>query len=209
MAHRPGPPGEVVYSPVGCDLKHYPDQVDVCLVEGGVANQDNLELAHQVRRRTKILISFGDCAVTANVPGMRNLLGGRPGAEAGLPGAGRQRCPTAPRPRHCAGTAGSGAALASSDPIDILHARLSRPSRSHQSHPGTLAPGESPDMVWARNDQIWVGKEANSAINSKLKIQNSTPQCPSLSPTPPSPTLPIPIPIPSHYPYTHHAPRSP
>ncbi|WP_275574921.1 oxidoreductase [Neosynechococcus sphagnicola] len=43
---------------------------------GGVANQDNLELIHAVRHRTKLLISFGDCAVTANVPGMRNMLGG-------------------------------------------------------------------------------------------------------------------------------------
>ncbi|MDA0866548.1 MAG: oxidoreductase [Cyanobacteria bacterium] len=67
---------EVVYSPVACDLKDYPENVDVCLVEGGVANQDNLELAHQIRDRTKILVSFGDCAVTANVPGMRNRLGG-------------------------------------------------------------------------------------------------------------------------------------
>jgi NAD-reducing hydrogenase small subunit len=67
---------EVVYSPVGSDIKHYPDQVDVCLVEGAIANEDNLELIHLVRQRTKILISFGDCAVTANVPGMRNLLKG-------------------------------------------------------------------------------------------------------------------------------------
>ncbi len=67
---------EVVYSPVGSDLKAYPTAVDVCLVEGGIANQDNLELIHQVRRNTKVLISFGDCAVTANVPGMRNMLGG-------------------------------------------------------------------------------------------------------------------------------------
>lgn len=67
---------EVVYSPVGSDLKHYPDNVDVCLVEGGIANEDNLELILQVRRQTKILISFGDCAVTANVPAMRNMLGG-------------------------------------------------------------------------------------------------------------------------------------
>jgi NAD-reducing hydrogenase small subunit len=67
---------DVVYSPVGCDLKDYPDNVDVCLVEGGVANEDNLELLLQVRRQTKILISFGDCAVTANVPAMRNMLGG-------------------------------------------------------------------------------------------------------------------------------------
>jgi NAD-reducing hydrogenase small subunit len=67
---------DVVYSPVGCDLKEYPEGVDVCLVEGGIANEDNLELIHQVRARTKFLISFGDCAVTANVPAMRNMLGG-------------------------------------------------------------------------------------------------------------------------------------
>lgn len=67
---------DVVYSPVGSDLKEYPENVDLCLVEGGVANQDNLELIHQVRQRTKLLISFGDCAVTANVPAMRNMLGG-------------------------------------------------------------------------------------------------------------------------------------
>jgi len=67
---------EVVYSPVGCDLKEYPENVDVCLVEGGIANEDNLELIYQVRKRTKTVISFGDCAVTANVPAMRNMLGG-------------------------------------------------------------------------------------------------------------------------------------
>ncbi|WP_411867843.1 oxidoreductase [Vulcanococcus limneticus] len=67
---------EIVYSPVGSDVKTYPDNVDVCLVEGGVANSDNLELLQQVRARTRVLISFGDCAITANIPGMRNMLQG-------------------------------------------------------------------------------------------------------------------------------------
>lgn len=66
---------DVVFSPVGSDLKEYPEGVDVCLVEGAIANEDNLELIRQVRKRTKILISFGDCAVTANVPAMRNMMG--------------------------------------------------------------------------------------------------------------------------------------
>lgn len=65
---------EVVYSPIA-DIKDYPEGVDLCLVEGAVANEDNLELIQKVRKRTKILVSFGDCAVTANVPGMRNMLG--------------------------------------------------------------------------------------------------------------------------------------
>ncbi len=67
---------DVVFSPVGSDLKEYPEDVDVCLVEGAVANEENLELLYKVRRQTKTLISFGDCAVTANVPAMRNMMGG-------------------------------------------------------------------------------------------------------------------------------------
>lgn len=65
---------DVVFSPVGTDVKAYPEHVDVCLVEGAVANVDNLELALLLRARTALVISFGDCAVTANVPGLRNLL---------------------------------------------------------------------------------------------------------------------------------------
>jgi len=65
---------EIVYSPV-VDMKEYPENVDVCLIEGAICNEDNLELLHKVRQRTKVLVSFGDCAVTANVPAIRNQLG--------------------------------------------------------------------------------------------------------------------------------------
>jgi NAD-reducing hydrogenase small subunit len=65
---------DLVYSPV-IDVKEYPPDVDVCLIEGAICNEDNLELLHKVRARTKVLVSFGDCAVTANVPAMRNQLG--------------------------------------------------------------------------------------------------------------------------------------
>jgi NAD-reducing hydrogenase small subunit len=67
---------EIVYSPVASDIKTFPSDVDVCLVEGGVANTDNLELLHQVRANSRVLVSFGDCAITANIPGMRNMLSG-------------------------------------------------------------------------------------------------------------------------------------
>jgi NAD-reducing hydrogenase small subunit len=65
---------EIVFSPV-MDVKEYPEQVDVCLIEGAICNEDNLELVHKVRMRTKVLVSFGDCAVTGNVPAIRNQLG--------------------------------------------------------------------------------------------------------------------------------------
>jgi NAD-reducing hydrogenase small subunit len=65
---------DIVYSPFA-DLKEFPDNVDVTLVEGAIANEENLELAHLVRQKSKMVISFGDCAITANVPAMRNMLG--------------------------------------------------------------------------------------------------------------------------------------
>lgn len=65
---------DIVYSPV-LDCKVYPENVDAVLVEGAVANEDNLHFIQLVRQRTKLLVSFGDCAVTGNVTAMRNPLG--------------------------------------------------------------------------------------------------------------------------------------
>lgn len=65
---------ELVYSPV-VDLKEYPENVELCLVEGAVCNEDNRAMIQRVRSRTKVLVAFGDCAVTANVPAIRNQLG--------------------------------------------------------------------------------------------------------------------------------------
>ncbi|MCT0198341.1 oxidoreductase [Synechococcus sp. CS-1325] len=67
---------DVVFSPIASDVKTYPEHVDVALVEGGVGTSDNLALIRQVRQRTRLLVAFGDCAITANVPGMRNRLQG-------------------------------------------------------------------------------------------------------------------------------------
>ena len=65
---------DLVYSPV-VDVKEFPENVDVCLIEGAVCNEDNLEILHKIRARSKVLVSFGDCAVTGNVPAIRNQLG--------------------------------------------------------------------------------------------------------------------------------------
>lgn len=64
---------ELCASPI-TDYKDFPE-VDVTLVEGAVANEEHLEHIRHVRARTKILISFGDCAVTGNVTAMRNAYG--------------------------------------------------------------------------------------------------------------------------------------
>jgi len=65
---------DLVYSPIA-DVKDFPKDVDVTLVEGAVANEDNRELALAVRENSKIVVSFGDCAVSGNVTALRNPMG--------------------------------------------------------------------------------------------------------------------------------------
>jgi NAD-reducing hydrogenase small subunit len=64
---------DLVYSPLA-DVKEFPEAVDVTLVEGAVANVDHLELAQKIRARSRLVVSFGDCAVTGNVTSLRNRL---------------------------------------------------------------------------------------------------------------------------------------
>ncbi len=56
------------------DLKH-PDEggVDVGILEGGVNNTTNEGVVKLMRKRCKILVSLGDCAVFGGVPAMRNF----------------------------------------------------------------------------------------------------------------------------------------
>lgn len=64
---------ELVYSPL-VDRKDFPDEVDITLVEGAVSSEYDLEKIRHVREHTHTLISLGDCAVTGNVPSLRNSL---------------------------------------------------------------------------------------------------------------------------------------
>lgn len=58
------------------DLKE-PDAtgVDVGILEGGINNSSNEEVAHRMRSRCTILVAFGDCAVFGGVPALRNFCG--------------------------------------------------------------------------------------------------------------------------------------
>jgi NAD-reducing hydrogenase small subunit len=47
--------------------------VDVGILEGGVNNSANEEVALRMRARCKILVALGDCAVFGGVPAMRNF----------------------------------------------------------------------------------------------------------------------------------------
>jgi NAD-reducing hydrogenase small subunit len=62
---------ELVFGPL-TDAKEFPEAVDLTLVEGAVTNEDNLEVARTLRERSRVVVSFGDCAVTGNVTALRN-----------------------------------------------------------------------------------------------------------------------------------------
>ena len=64
---------DFVYGPL-VDAQEFPEDVDVTLVEGAVSNQDDYEKIKHVRENTRLLVALGDCAVTSNVPAMRNSI---------------------------------------------------------------------------------------------------------------------------------------
>ncbi len=65
---------DLVYSPL-VDSKEFPDQVDLVLVEGAVASVDDEKKIRKIRAHSKMLVAMGDCAITGNVPSMRNPIG--------------------------------------------------------------------------------------------------------------------------------------
>jgi len=64
---------ELVYGPL-VDEQEFPEDVDVTLVEGAVSSQEDLLKLQKIRQRTHLLVSLGDCAVTGNIPAMRNSI---------------------------------------------------------------------------------------------------------------------------------------
>jgi NAD-reducing hydrogenase small subunit len=62
---------DIVFGPL-VDAQEWPEGVDVAVIEGAVSSQDDLKLAQTARARSKVVVALGDCAVTSNVPSMRN-----------------------------------------------------------------------------------------------------------------------------------------
>ena len=62
---------DIVYGPL-VDAQEFPEGVDVALVEGAVSSQEDMKMIQLIRKRSKMVVALGDCAVTSNVPSMRN-----------------------------------------------------------------------------------------------------------------------------------------
>jgi len=70
---------DVVFWPVAMDAKYkdveaMPDQsITLTLFNGGIRNHENEQIAKLLRRKSKILVSFGSCATEGCIPGLANL----------------------------------------------------------------------------------------------------------------------------------------
>jgi NAD-reducing hydrogenase small subunit len=53
------------------DIKQIGD-CDVGIIEGGVANAENVEVLREFREHCKVLVALGACAITGGIPAMRN-----------------------------------------------------------------------------------------------------------------------------------------
>jgi F420-non-reducing hydrogenase small subunit len=56
------------------DLESYPDgHIDVCLFNGAVRTSENEEMAHLLRKKSKVLVAYGSCAYEGCIPALSNL----------------------------------------------------------------------------------------------------------------------------------------
>ena len=46
--------------------------VDLVIIEGGVCNEENVEVLRDFRKHSDILVAMGACAITGGIPAMRN-----------------------------------------------------------------------------------------------------------------------------------------
>ncbi len=60
-------------SPIN-DIKNISQRCAVGLIEGGVANEHNVEVLREFRENCDVLVSVGDCAIMGGLPAMRNNL---------------------------------------------------------------------------------------------------------------------------------------
>jgi F420-non-reducing hydrogenase small subunit len=56
------------------DVEAYPDgYIDVCLFNGAIRTSDNEEMAHLLRKKSKIMVAYGSCAYEGCIPALSNL----------------------------------------------------------------------------------------------------------------------------------------
>jgi F420-non-reducing hydrogenase small subunit len=70
---------DIVFWPCVTDFKYddvraYPDgYIDVCLWNGGIRNSEAEEIAHLLRKKSKVLAAYGSCSYMGGIPALANL----------------------------------------------------------------------------------------------------------------------------------------
>ncbi len=70
---------DIVFWPVAIDVKKknveaFQDKsIDVCFFNGAIRTSENEEMAHLLRKKSKVLVSFGACACFGGIPGLANV----------------------------------------------------------------------------------------------------------------------------------------
>jgi F420-non-reducing hydrogenase small subunit len=70
---------DIMFWPVALDTKYkdveaWEDKsIDVCFFNGGIRTSEHEHLAKLLRKKSKVLISFGACAVSGGIPGLANM----------------------------------------------------------------------------------------------------------------------------------------
>jgi F420-non-reducing hydrogenase small subunit len=70
---------DLVFCPCVMDTKYKDieamadDEIDVCLFNGCIRNEENLHIAELLRKKSKVLVAYGSCASEGCIPGLGNL----------------------------------------------------------------------------------------------------------------------------------------
>lgn len=63
---------ELTVTPI-TDFKDYAfPEVDLGIIEGGVGNEEQAEIVHRMRQKSRIIMAWGDCAVFGGINTLRN-----------------------------------------------------------------------------------------------------------------------------------------
>jgi len=70
---------DILFWPVAMDFKYKDveamkdNQIDVCFFNGGIRNSEQEHFAKLLRKKSKVMVAFGACAVLGGIPGLANL----------------------------------------------------------------------------------------------------------------------------------------
>jgi len=70
---------DILFWPVAMDFKYKDveamkdNQIDVCFFNGGIRNSEQEHIANLLRKKSKVMVAFGACAVLGGIPGLANV----------------------------------------------------------------------------------------------------------------------------------------